>query len=90
LAKEIDSLTDLSFTRRIQSENYTFKFTFSDFETSNDIGDMSDMEEWEYENFQRFNFLVDIRLLKYTLHKKALHQTAINLTYNGADFQGLA
>jgi hypothetical protein len=90
LAKEIDSLTDLSFTRRIQSENYTFKFTFSDFETANDIGDMSDMEEWEYENFQRFNFLVDIRLLKYTLHKKALYQTAINLTYNGADFQGLA
>jgi len=90
LAKEIDSLTDLSFTGPIQSENYTFKFTFSDFETTNDIGDMSDMEEWEYENFQRFSFLVDIRLLKYTLHKKALHQSAINLTYNGADFQGLA
>lgn len=90
LAKEIDSLNDLAFVGPIRDEDYTFKFTFSDFEATNDIGDMVDIEEWEYENFQRFNFLVDIRLLKYTLYKKALHQGVINLTYNSADFQGLA
>jgi len=90
LAKEIDSLDDLSFARPTQDENYSFKFTFSDFDTTNDIGDMSDMEEWEYENFQRFNFLVDIRLFKYIPYKKERHQSVVNSTYYGADFQGLA
>ena len=90
LAKEIDSLDDLSFARPTRDENYSFKFTFSDFDTTNDIGDMSDMEEWEYENFQRFNFLVDIRLFKYIPYKKERHQSVINSTYYGADFQGLA
>lgn len=71
-----------------RNKDYRYSFNFFDFETSDDIGDMVDMEESEYENFQRFNFLCNITLDAYLPYKEEI--LTRNKFYYESDFSGLA
>jgi len=88
LVSQIDKQGITSNIHTVGSSSYKFGFRFDEFQTEDYLGDMIDLDEIDLDNFQRFSFLCDIRLIEYLPY--GYKEFVNNTSYKKVDYNGLA